>query len=78
MDKIIPKLLMSDLIILDQINKKKHQTSVDIIITTKLPKTSVYRSLDKLMALKLVKRQDMREGQLIPCKRIEIKLLNVH
>ena len=78
MDKIISKLVMSDLIILDQINKRKHQTSIDIIIKTKLPQTSVYRSLEKLMRLKLLTRRQLREGYLIPCKRVQIKLVNVN
>ena len=74
MDKIITKLSITDLVILDQINKKKHQTSVDIVKATKIPSTNVYRSLDKLMRLKLLSKRKAREGYLIPNKRIEIKL----
>lgn len=77
MDKIMHKLLMTDLIVLEKINDKKRQTPIEIVYVTKLPKTTVYRSLEKLIGLKLITKEKGREGCLIPHKRIKMKLLKV-
>lgn len=77
MSSKIKLLNMNDFRILQHINKKKNQSTLDIFKALQIPETTLYREIQKLKDLKLISLTPGKVRRLVPHYKIDIFLKKV-
>jgi predicted transcriptional regulator len=73
-DPLVKSLNVDAFQILDQINKKKNQTTWDVIEELDIPQATVYRAVQKMKKLGIVSQDTEKDSPLIAHFKVDVIL----